>query len=57
MENVKKVTGRVGDTEISRYIYNYLPEYPEEILTTRREICDMFENLKYDRNMVVFDND
>ncbi len=57
MENVKKVTGRVGDTEISRYIYNFLPEYPEEILTTRREICDMFENLKYDRNMVVFDND
>ena len=57
METTKKITGCIGDKKVSRYILNYQQNQPEEILTTKREICDEFELLGYNREQVIFIND
>ena len=57
MTDIKIITGRINETAISRFIENYRPDLPEQILTTKREICDEFEKLGYNRDIVEFDNE
>lgn len=51
----KVITGIVDGKKITRFIENYQPNIPEQVLTEKRNIRNQFEDLGYDGDTVIFE--
>ncbi|MBF1581827.1 MAG: hypothetical protein HXO31_02000 [Prevotella sp.] len=53
-KNQLTIVGKIDNMVVERRIMNYRKDIPEELLTTKKDICDEFARHGYNPNEVIF---
>lgn len=48
------IVGKINNMVVERVIMNYRNDIPEELLTTKKEICDEFARQGYNPSNIIF---
>ena len=52
--NQLTIVGEIDNIVVERVIKNYRNDIPDELLTTKKEICDEFTRRGYNPNEIIF---
>jgi hypothetical protein len=53
-KNQLTIVGKIDNMVVERRIMNYRKDIPEELLTTKKNICDEFARHGYNTNEIIF---
>ena len=53
-KNQLTIVGKIDNMVVERRIMNYRNDIPEELLTTKKEICDEFARQGYNPSNIIF---
>lgn len=53
-KNQLTIVGKIDNMVVERRIINYRKDIPEELLTTKKNICDEFARHGYNPNEIIF---